>query len=305
MTDHKYVFTGNVGQMQLSHCNVYIHGIVDKLTLEECHVQVTGIVNQRYDIGAKRVFVADPTKPANEAELKQLRREVEDLQWKLRNSQNQNDQLRSKLNELKKDGANEPLPSDDVLVQRICSLRNTIEKEREAHAKEVEDLKYRLDVAVEVNAKLRLHNEELDRRSQEIADKHVDILATMMAAYPFTPTDDLAFEIGLPAHRIRYVADAFRVIKSKEKREEARQYLSRQGIEMIERRGGDQGNHSYAKPVEKVGKYGRLIKSYASLKEAASDNGLCTETVKEHCMRYHKAKKVFIKDSFTFRFKKQ
>ena len=305
MTDHKYVFQGPVGQMQLSHCTVYVQGIVEKLTLEDCEVQVSGIVNHRYDM-QKRVVVDEPPKPANDYEVRELRREINELRWKLRNSQTHEEQLRNKINQLKESGTvKEFVPSDDVLVQRICSLRDTIDREREAHAKEVADLKDRLDTACEINAKLRNSYEDDDRRSQEIADSHVDILATLMAAYPFTPTEDLAFEIGLPVQRIRYVAEAFNVMKSKEKREEARDYLSRQGIEMIERRGGDQGNYASAKPVEKVGKFGRLIKSYDTIKDAASDNKLCADTVRDHCLRYHKAKKVFTKEGYTFRFKKQ
>ena len=305
MTDHKYVFQGPVGQMQLSHCTVYVQGIVEKLTLEDCQVQVSGIVQQRFDMN-KRVFVVDPPKPANDYEVRELRREVNELRWKLRNSQTHEEQLRNKIKELKESGTvKESEPSDDVLVQRICSLRDTLDKERDEHAKEVAELKDRLDVACEINAKLRHSYEDDYRKSQEIADKHIDILATLMAAYPFTPTDDLSFEIGLPVHRIRYVADAFRVMKSKEKREEARDYLKRQSIELIERRGGDQGNYAGARPVEKVGKYGRLIKSYNTIREAATDNGLCEDTIKGHCIRYHKAKKYFTKEGFTFRFKKQ
>lgn len=291
--------------MQLSHCTVYVQGIVEKLTLEDCQVQVSGIVQQRFDMN-KRVFVVDPPKPANDYEVRELRREVNELRWKLRNSQTHEEQLRNKIKELKESGTvKEFEPSDDVLVQRICSLRDTLDKERDEHAKEVAELKDRLDVACEINAKLRHSYEDDYRKSQEIADKHIDILATLMAAYPFTPTDDLSFEIGLPVHRIRYVADAFRVMKSKEKREEARDYLKRQSIELIERRGGDQGNYAGARPVEKVGKYGRLIKSYNTIREAATDNGLCEDTIKGHCIRYHKAKKYFTKEGFTFRFKKQ
>lgn len=228
---------------------------------------------------------------------------IEELETKVMKLDYEHSMLRSKLDKLKEIDPEQD--SDDVLVQRICTLRDTIDKERYEHAKEVAELKDRLDVAMEINAKLRNSYEDDDRRSQEIADRHIDILATLMAAYPFTPTEDLSFEIGLPVHRIRYVADAFHVMKSKEKREEARDYLSRQGIELIERRGGDQGNYAGARPVEKVGKYGRLIKSYNTIREAATDNGLCEDTIKGHCIRYHKAKKYFTKEGFTFRFKKQ
>ena len=302
MTDHKYVFQGPVGQMQLSHCTVYCQGIVEKLTLEDCHVQVTGIVNHRYDIQPKQVVIQDPPKPANDYEVRELRREIEELRWKLRNSQTHEEQLRNKIIKLKESGAKEPEPSDDVLVQRICSLRNTIDKEREAHSKEIEDLKYRLDVAMEINTKLRQHNEEVDRRSQEIADNHIDILATLMAAYPFTPDKDLEFEFGIPVHRIRDTARLLGVIKSPEARAEAREYLQKQHIEMIERRGGDKCTH-HVKPVEKVTKRGRVLATYKSVGDAANRSGFSTRTIQTYCQA--KDGKKYTSEGFTFRYKEQ
>ena len=240
MTDHQYVFQGPVGQMQLSHCTVYVQGIVEKLTLEDCQVQVSGIVQQRFDMN-KRVFVADPPKPANDYEVRELRREVNELRWKLRNSQTHEEQLRNKIKELKESGAKEPEPSDDVLVQRICSLRDTLDKEREDHAKEVTELKDRLDVACEINAKLRNQSKDDEyRKNQDIVDSHIDILATLMCLYPYTPDKDLEYEFGLPVDRIRYAAAALGSIKSHEARREAVDYLQRQHRELIERRGGDQ-----------------------------------------------------------------
>lgn len=301
MTDHQYVFQGPVGQMQLSHCTVYVQGIVEKLTIEDCHVQVTGIVNHRYDIQPKQVVIQDPPKPASDYEVRELRREIEELRWKLRSSQTHEEQLRNKINQLKESGAKEPEPSDDVLVQRICLLRDTIDREREAHAREVAELKDRLDVACEINAKLRNSYEDDDRRSEEIADRHVDILATLMAAYPFTPTEDLAFEIGLPVQRIRYVAEAFNVLKSKEKREEAREYLRKQQIELVDRRGGDQGNHKpRTRQVEKIDKKGKVLASYKSIVDAANRTGCSSKTIQKYCLS---KKTIYMKDGITFRYK--
>lgn len=301
MTDHKYVFQGPVGQMQLSHCTVYVQGIVEKLTLEDCEVQVSGIVNHRYDM-QKRVVVGEPQKPANDYEVRELRREINELRWKLRNSQTHEEQLRNKINQLKESGTvKEFVPSDDVLVQRICTLRDTIDREREAHAKEVADLKDRLDVACEINAQLRNRYEDDDRRSQEIADRHVDILATLMAAYPFTPTEDLAFEIGLPVQRIRYVAEAFNVMKSKEKRDEAREYLRKQQIELIDRRGGDQGKYNpRTRQIEKIDKKGNVLATYKSIVDAANRTGCSSTTVKKYCQS---KKTTYMKDGITFRYK--
>ena len=300
MTDHKYVFQGPVGQMQLSHCTVYVQGIVEKLTLEDCEVQVTGIVNHRYDM-QKCVVVGEPPKPANDYEVRELRREIEELRWKLRNSQTHEEQLRNKIIKLKESGAKEPEPSDDVLVQRICSLRDTIDKEREAHSKEVEDLKYRLDVAMEINTKLRQHNEEVDRRSQEIADNHIDILATLMAAYPFTPDKDLEFEFGIPVPRIRDTARVLGQIKSPEARAEAREYLQKQHLELIQRRGGDQGNHKpRTRQVEKVDKKGKVLASYKSIVDAANRTGCASKTIQKYCSS---EKTIYMKDGITFRYK--
>ena len=231
------------------------------------------------------------------------KKRIEELETKVMKLSHERSVLRGRLDKLKEIDPEQD--SDDVLVQRICTLRNELAKEKEAHKKDVDDLKYRLDVAMEVNAGLRHRIDDEERKSQEIADRHVDILASLMALYPFTPTEDLSFEFGLPPNRISYVATALKVVKSKDERDQAREYLQKQGLQLVERRGGDQGNYADAKPVDKVGKYGRLIKSYDSMKAAAQDNGLCSETVREHCNRYHKANKLFTKDGYTFRFKKK
>ena len=93
MTEHKYVFQGPVGQMQLSHCTVYVQGIVQKLTTEDCEVNVTGIVNQRINMN-KRVFVAEPPKTNADIELAEKRRENSNLRWQVQ-------QLQSDVHRLK------------------------------------------------------------------------------------------------------------------------------------------------------------------------------------------------------------
>jgi hypothetical protein len=138
-----------------------------------------------------------------------------------------------------------------------------------------------------------------------INDEMFDVLFTFINLYPFTSDRDLAFEFGITKAQVKTIANILKMAKSPEARREAADYLQRQHRELIQRRGGDQGNYPDAKPVEKVGKYGRLIKSYDSLKAAARDNGVCAETVRDHCNRYHKANKIFTKDGYTFRFKKK
>ena len=248
-------------------------------------------------------------RPSNRVEIResemsqQLKRyyqkRIEELETKVMKLDHERSVLRGRLDKLKEtEPEQEP---DDVLVQRICTLRDTIYKEREAHAKEVEDLKYRLDVAMEINTKLRQHNDEVDRRSQEIADNHIDILATLMAAYPFTPDKDLEFEFGIPVPRIRDTARVLGQIKSPEARAEAREYLQKQHRELIERRGGDQGNH-YSRPVEKVAKNGRVIATYNSVSEAAEMNGFVEHTITKHCNGKIKG---YATDGYKYRYKKQ
>lgn len=302
MTEHKYVFQGPVGQMQLSHCTVYVQGIVQKLTTEDCEVNVTGIVNQRINMN-KRVFVAEPPKTNADIELAEKRLENSNLIWQVQQLQSEVHRLKQNNKKMREESKQHTeVPDDDVLVRRIIRLQEQIEKEREAHAKELADLKDRLDTLMEVNASLRQHNDDTDRRSQEIADYHIDILATLMAAYPFTTDKDLEFEFGIPVHRIRDTARLLGVIKSPEARAEAREYLQKQHIELIQRRGGDKGNHS-VKQVEKVTKGGRVLATYKSAADAARRTGFGTKTIQTYCKA--KDNKKYTSEGFTFRYKEQ
>ena len=293
-----------------------IHGGVTTLPGDVDHLDMHGgICYLKGKVGSMTHYggVVYDQRPSNRVEIResemsqQLKRyyqnRINELETKVTSLDYERSMLRRKLDKLKETDPEQD--TDDVLVRRICTLRNELDKEKEAHKKDVDDLKDRLEVAMEVNAGLRHRIDDEERKSQEIADRHVDILASLMALYPFTPTEDLSFEFGLPPNRISYVATALKVVKSKDERDQAREYLQKQGLQLVERRGGDQGNYPDAKPVEKVGKYGRVIKSYDSLKAAARDNGLCADTVRDHCNRYHKANKFFTKDGYTFRFKKK
>lgn len=152
------------------------------------------------------------------------------------------DALRAENNRLREDLEKKEIskPCDDVLVQRIKALEKQLEKERDAHRKKIDDLQYNLNGVKDAYFELLHKHRETESRSQEIADKHIDILATLMSLYPFTPDNDLVFEFGIPAHRIKDVARVLGGIKSKEARLEAREYLRKQGLNLIERRGGDQ-----------------------------------------------------------------
>ena len=237
-----------------------------------------------------------------EKERRKYENKIDTLEIKLANNQHEVLQLREKVRELQAN-EEEQLPSDDVLVRRIISLQNELEAEKAAHRKEVEELQYRLDGALEVNAKLRMGIKDTDHRSEEIADKHIDILATLMSLYPFTPDGYLEMEFGLPRNKIKYVAQVLGGIKSKEARQEAVEYLAKQDRELIQRRGGAQPNH-FTKPVEQVAKNGRVINTFVSTTEAMEATGYDQTTVRKYCQRFNNRKeRIYTKEGFTFRYK--
>ena len=242
------------------------------------------------------------TDEMTEKERRKYENKIDTLEIKLANNQHEVLQLREKIRELQAN-EEEQMPSDDVLVRRIITLQNELEAEKAAHRKEVEELQYRLDGALEVNAKLRMGIKDTDHRSEEIADKHIDILATLMSLYPFTPDGDLEMEFGLPRNKIKYVAQVLGGVKSKEARQEAVEYLAKQDRELIQRRGGAQPNH-FTKPVEQVAKNGRVINTFVSTTEAMEATGYDQTTVRKYCQRFNNRKeRIYTKEGFTFRYK--
>ena len=185
------------------------------------------------------------TDKMSDEERQKYRQKIAELDRKLNQSVCECLKLREKLG--KQESETQP---DDVLVMRIESLEAQLQREREDRKREVDDLKERIDVALEINAKLRKKTAPEIGHSQEIADKHVDILASLMALYPFTPDKDLVLEFNIPVDRIRDLARILGVVKSTEARREAVEYLRKQHIEFIQRRGGDQtkGNKKNGHP---------------------------------------------------------
>lgn len=242
------------------------------------------------------------TEKMTEEERRKYENKIYNLEVKLSNANHEVLMLREKLRESQAND-DDRTQSDDVLVRRIISLQNELEAEKAAHKKEVEELKERIGVAMEINAKLRTGIKDTDHRSEEIADKHIDILATLMSLYPFTPDGDIEMEFGLPRTKIKYVAQVLGGIKSKEARQEAVEYLAKQDRELIQRRGGAQINH-YSRPVEQVAKNGRVINTFISVTEAQETTGYDQATVRSHCQRYNNRKlRRYTKEGFTFRYK--
>jgi len=233
MTDHKYVFQGPVGQMQLSHCQVWVQGVVDKLSLEDCEVQVNGIINYRYNVSREKVVVVDPPKPASEEELRRLRRRIEELETKLYLSQNEARELRAKAKEPKVSVINK---------QQLDHMKKLLTKVRNENLNTIGVLRDEVAALRTVNRELsaQLAKAQRDIESGRAAnfDKQMDAFATIMAAFPFTPTDKLAKEFEVSSIRIIQDAKKCGVEKSTELRAEAKDYLSRQGLKLDDDRGG-------------------------------------------------------------------
>ena len=280
MTDHKYVFQGPVGQMSLSHCQVWVQGVVDKLSLEDCEVQVNGIVNHRYNISREKVVVVDPPKPASDEELRRLRRRIEELENKLSISQIEVRQLRAKVKEPSKSDI------DKQHQAKIKKLENEIIRTRNENLDTIGALRDKVEDLQRVNrdltSRLAIAKREIESEKATALDRHIDAFATIMAAFPFTPINKLAKEFKVDRKRIIRDAELCGVEKSAELRTEAKDYLARQGLKLDDDRGGDQGNH-FMRPVEKVARNGRVVATYKSVSEAAEMNNLSHNAINNHC----------------------
>lgn len=299
MTDHKYVFQGPVGQMSLSHCQVWVQGVVDKLSLEDCEVQVNGIVNHRYNISREKVVVVDPPKPASDEELRRLRRRIEELESKLSISQIEVRQLRAKAKE----------PKVSVISKKQLDETRKLEKElarvRNENLDTIGALRDKVEALQRVNrdlvSKLATARREIESGKAAAFDRQMDAFATIMSAFPFTPTQKLAKEFEVSPQRIVQNAELCGVVKSTEIRAEAKDYLARQGLKLDDDRGGNQGNH-FTRPIEKVSRNGRVVATYKSVSEAAEMNNLSHNSVSDHCRGKVKG---YTKGGHKFRYKKQ
>lgn len=299
MTDHRYVFQGPVGQMSLSHCQVWVQGVVDKLSLEDCEVQVNGIVNHRYDVSREKVVVVDPPKPASEKELRRLRQRIEDLENKLSISQIEVRQLRAKAKE----------PKVSVISKKQLDETRKLEKElarvRNENLDTIGALRDKVEALQRVNrdltSRLTIAKREIESEKATALDRNIDAFATIMASFPFTPISKLAKEFDVDRKRIIRDAEMCGVEKSAELRAEAKDYLARQGLKLDDERGGDQGNH-FMRPVEKVARNGRVVATYKSVSEAADMNNLSQNAINDHCRGNVKG---YSKAGYKYRYKKQ
>lgn len=186
---------------------------------------------------------------------------------------------------------------DDVLVRRIEILKDEMAKQQQDYEQKISELTHDL-----VTLRIRQWQDARNRepsRSAHIADEHIDLLATILCIYPFTSTEDIEFEFGIKDRYIRFVNQVLGQVKSPEARNAARDYLRRQGLELLERRGGDQGKH-YGKPVVKITRNGRVIEEWESLTDASRATGMAIQTLRRYC---EAKKRIYTQEGYTFRFK--
>jgi hypothetical protein len=153
------------------------------------------------------------------------------------NLKKENEKLRQALKE-----RDEQQPSDDILMSMIRRLEDQLAKEREAHQKEIDELEWRLKAVTDIanGRNERIYEDETKGRKVAVTDNSLDVLFTLINEYPIHNDVDMAEELGISVSTVRYIAKVLRLAKSPEARREARERLKRHGIEMIERRGGDQ-----------------------------------------------------------------
>ena len=159
------------------------------------------------------------------------------LSVEIDNLKRENEKLRQALKE-----RDEQQPSDDILISKIRRLENQLAKECEEYKKKIDELEWRLESVTDI---ANGHNEHFyeyntNANSVEVSDVSFDVLFTLINEYPISHDADMAEELGISVSTLRYIAKVLRLSKSPEARREARERLKRHGIEMIERRGGDQ-----------------------------------------------------------------
>ena len=291
-----------------------IHGGVTTLPGDVDHLDMHGgICYLKGKVGSMTHYggVVYDQRPSNRVEIResemsqQLKRyyqnRINELETKVMKLDYERSVLRGRLDKLKEiDPEQDP---DDVLVQRICTLRNELAKEKEAHKKDVDDLNYRINTILrELNG---YHHDYYDSiiHEQDLAinDEMFDVLFTFINLYPFTSDRDLAFEFGITKVQVKTIAKILKMVKSPEARREAADYLQRQHRELIQRRGGNQGNH-FTRPVEKVARNGRVVATYKSVLDSADMNNPSHNAINNHCSGKVKG---YSNAGYKYRYKKQ
>jgi len=218
--------------------DVYMHGgVVNTMEVQGNCIQSGGVINRRNQHSEPRVVYRDRVVYKDRVVHKKVFYNSPSLTAENDNLKRENEKLRQALKE-----RDEQQPSDDILISKIHRLKDQLDKEREAHRKKVEELEWRLKAVTDIanGRNERLYEDESQRRPIAVTDDSLDVLFTLINEYPISNDVDMAEELGLSFTTVRYIAKVLRLAKSPEARREAKERLKRHGIEMIERRGGDQ-----------------------------------------------------------------
>lgn len=236
---------GGVVQQVTCMGDVYMHGgVVNTMEVQGDCKQSGGVINRciqqqkqsvvyrdRVVYKDRKVFYNNPSLSSENVNLKR-----------------ENEKLRQALKE-----RDEQQPSDDILISKIRRLEDQLAKEHEAHQKEIDELEWRLKSVTDIvyGRNRRIYEDETDGDPVEVTDASFDVLFTLINEYPIGIDGDIAENLGMPVLTVRYIAKALRLAKSPEARREAKERLKRHGIEMIERRGGDQTKDKRQKKTNK------------------------------------------------------
>ena len=218
--------------------DVYMHGgVVNTMEVQGDCKQSGGVINRRNQHSEPRVVYRDRVVYKDRVVHKKVFYNSPSLTAENDNLKRENEKLRQALKE-----RDEQQPSDDILISKISRLKDQLDKEREAHKKEIDELEWRLKAVTDIanGRNERLYTDETQRRPIAVTDDSLDVLFTLINEYPIANDRDMTEEMGISITTLRYIAKVLRLVKSPEARREAKERLKRHGIEMIERRGGDQ-----------------------------------------------------------------
>lgn len=131
--------------------------------------------------------------------------------------------------------------TDETAARECAKLKKEVQQltdESAAHRREVDELKWRLEAVTDIANERGRCRDETKVRKIAVTDDLFDVLFTFINLYPYTTDIVLHEEFGISENKIKALANALRLCKSKEARQAAREYLQRQGRDIVERRGG-------------------------------------------------------------------
>lgn len=158
---------------------------------------------------------------------------------------------------------------------------------------ERERLEYELRYGLPVfRRELRITNSLEDCVKESLRDERTHILATCMAAYPYTPTKELAEEFKIKPKIINAIANYYGIHKMKS----MRSTINSENARHVKTR----ASKFVGKIVEKVARNGRVVATFVSTAAAANAMGVSRIRISERCNGHIKSRL----DGYTYRYKK-